>query len=62
MTNTPAYWACLKVVKKPEEDIEKIITRAQCYKSFYGRNLRMLVISSSVGPRQAFPAKSNVCW
>ncbi len=33
----------------------------QCYNTFYGRNLRMLVISYSVCPWQAFPAYTNVC-
>jgi len=28
---------------------------AQCYKTFYGRNLRMFVISYSVCPWQDFP-------
>jgi hypothetical protein len=35
--------------------------RAQCYKTFYGRNLRIFVISYSVCPWQTFPAQSNVC-
>ncbi len=35
--------------------------RAQCYKTFYDRNLRIFVISQSVCQRQAFPAQSNVC-
>ncbi len=31
----------------------------QCYKTFYGRNLRIFVISLSVSPLQAFPAYSH---
>jgi len=31
------------------------------YKTFYGRNLRIFTISSSVCPWQAFPTYSNVC-
>jgi hypothetical protein len=30
--------------------------RTQCYKAFYGRNLRMLIISQSVWPWHSFPA------
>jgi hypothetical protein len=37
-----------------------INTRAQCYKTFYGRILRIFEISWSVCPWQAFPVKSNV--
>ncbi len=33
----------------------------QPYKTFYGRNLWICVISQSVYPWQAFPAQSNVC-
>jgi hypothetical protein len=29
---------------------------AQCYKTFYGRNLRIFVINYIVCPWQAFPA------
>ena len=36
--------------------------QGKCYKTFYGRNIRMLVISLSVCPWQSFPAKSNACW
>ncbi len=36
-------------------------TRALCYQTFYGCNLRMFIISYSVCPRQASPAYSNVC-
>jgi hypothetical protein len=35
--------------------------KGQSYKTFYGCNLRIFVISWSVCPWQAFPAKSNVC-
>ncbi len=35
-------------------------SRASCYKSHYVRNLRIFVVSQSVCPWQAFPAKSNV--
>ncbi len=34
---------------------------AQCYKTFYVRNLRMFVISQSACNQQAFPAQSIVC-
>ncbi len=37
------------------------LCQGRCYKTFYPRNLRMLVISQSVGLRQAFPAQSNLC-
>jgi hypothetical protein len=30
------------------------MTRAQCYKTFYGRNLQIFVIDYSVSPLQAF--------
>jgi hypothetical protein len=33
---------------------------AQCYVTFYTCSLRMLIISLSVYPWQAFPAQSNV--
>jgi hypothetical protein len=36
-----------------------IDTRGKCYKTFYGRNLRILAISKSVFPWQAYPANSN---
>ncbi len=36
-------------------------TRAQCYKTFYVRNLRKFVISQSVCLWQAFTAQPNVC-
>ncbi len=36
-------------------------TLGQCYKTFYGRKLRIFKISWSVCPWQTFPAKSNVC-
>ncbi len=32
---------------------------AQCFETFYGRNLRVFVISESVYPWQAFQAWSN---
>ncbi len=32
-----------------------------CYKTFYGRNLWVFVITSSVCPWQAFPVLNNVC-
>jgi hypothetical protein len=35
--------------------------RAQCFKTFYVRNLRVNVISVSDCPWQAYPALSNVC-
>jgi hypothetical protein len=34
----------------------KSLTKGQYYKAFYGRNLRIFVISYSVCPWQAFPA------
>ncbi len=34
---------------------------AQCYKTFYGCNLHMLIISKSVGPQKSFSGQSNVC-
>ncbi len=37
-----------------------IDTRAQCYKTFYGRNLSMFVLAQSVCTCQAFLAQSNV--
>jgi len=36
-------------------------TRGQCYKTFYGRNLRIFVLRKSVYLWQAFPAEPNVC-
>ncbi len=36
-------------------------TRGQCYKTFFGRNLRLFTISWSIFPREALPAYSNVC-
>ncbi len=41
--------------------VPKFITRAQCYKKNYVRNLRISVISQSVCPWLAFPAQANVC-
>jgi hypothetical protein len=38
----------------------EIDTKAQCYKTFYVRNLRIYVISESVCPWQSFLAKYNV--
>ncbi len=32
------------------------------YKTYYRRNLQILVISHSVRPWQAFPALTDVCW
>jgi hypothetical protein len=34
---------------------------AQCYKAFYGRNLRMFVLSWNAFPHQVFPVKSTFC-
>ncbi len=34
---------------------------AQCYKTFYDRNLQLFIISETVCYCQAFPAYSNVC-
>jgi hypothetical protein len=34
---------------------------AQYYETFYGRNLRMFIISLSVCPLQAFAAKCSKC-
>jgi hypothetical protein len=36
-------------------------TRGQCHKTTYGHKLRLFIISKSICPWQAFPAKSNVC-
>ncbi len=49
--------------------IRKLQTKKFCnigpcgryYKTFYGRKLRIFVISQSVCPSQAFPAQSNMC-
>ncbi len=35
-------------------------TWGPCYKTLFVRNLRIFVISQSVGPQQAFPVQSNV--
>ncbi len=36
-------------------------SQAQCYKTFFVRNLRIFIISQSVCPRQVLLAQSNVC-
>jgi hypothetical protein len=53
--------------KRREIDINDVVRRfvfrqtsAQCYKTFYSRNLRVLVISYRVCIRQAFLVKPNV--
>jgi hypothetical protein len=38
-----------------------IVTCGQHYNTFYGRKLRLFIISYSVCPCQAFTAYSNVC-
>jgi hypothetical protein len=45
---------------KRVKGVEKPLTWAQCYKTFYIRNLRMVVISKSIRTCQAFPAWSYV--
>ncbi len=54
--------------KKPERRSKKRrstfmtkTSRGQCYKTFYGRKLRLFIISYSVYLWQPFPTKSNVC-
>ncbi len=47
--------------QKKQEQREAKEARCQCYKTFYGRKLRLFVLSYSVCPWQAFPAKPNVC-
>ncbi len=42
--------------KKLKFNFQKVAFRGQCYKTFYGRNLRILIISFGVCPRQVFPA------
>ncbi len=37
-----------------------IYNAGQCYKTFFGRKLRLFVISQSICPWHAFPAQSNV--
>ncbi len=43
------------------ESVMFLLFRAQCYQTFYVRNLRKFVISQSVCHWQAFPAQPNVC-
>ncbi len=38
----------------------EMTSRCQCHKNFYGRKLRLFIISQSVCPLQAFPAQPNV--
>jgi hypothetical protein len=49
------------IFKLQPEKFNKNVTRAQCYKTFYVRALRIFVLSYSVCPWEAFPALSNVC-
>ncbi len=56
--NTQAYYE--KSVTYARKKVYNIGPRIQCYKTFYGRYLRMFIISQSVCPWQAFPAKSSV--
>jgi hypothetical protein len=58
-TNALAYMNSL--VSDKHEKVYNVDTRGQCYKAFFFRNLRIFIISWSVCPCQAFPAKSNVC-
>ncbi len=44
-----------------EKQFCSIDTWGRCYKTFYGRKLRIFVISQSVCSWRAFPAQSNVC-
>jgi hypothetical protein len=48
-----------KFVTYGRKKISKIGTKAQCYRTFFVRNLQIFVISSSVCPWQAIQAKSN---
>jgi hypothetical protein len=41
--------------------ISEILDLGQCCKTFCGSNLRIFVISLSIGTWKAFPAKYNVC-
>ncbi len=50
-----------KFVNYREKMFYNIDLRGQCYKTFYGRKLRFLVVSQSVYPQQASPAQSIVC-
>ncbi len=43
------------------EAAQEVAIWGQCYKTFYGRTLCIFIISQSVCPWQAFPAKSIVC-
>jgi hypothetical protein len=38
--------------------LAKEMLRCQCYKTFYGRKLRIFFVSWSICPWQAFPASS----
>ncbi len=51
-------WPCRQLWQKKFYNID---SRGLYYKTFYARNLHILVISKSVYPWQAFPALSDVC-
>ncbi len=57
VANTLAYYYMVTITAV------KCILQAwgQCYKTFYGRKLRLFIISYSVCPWKALPAQSNVC-
>jgi hypothetical protein len=44
-----------KYLEKITEKTTQIMTKGLYYKTFYGRNLQIFVISSSVCPWQAYP-------
>ncbi len=54
MTNTLAYYL-------PALQQAVIFNTDPMLQNFYGHNLRMFVISQSVGHSQTFPVQSNVC-
>jgi hypothetical protein len=47
-TNTLAYFAELSVTQK-----NVLSTRGQCYKTFYGRELRLFIIARALAPNTA---------
>ncbi len=50
--NTLAYFVIRQARRK---EFTMVDTWAQCYETFYARNLLIFVMSYNVGPRQAFP-------
>ncbi len=57
-TNTLAFFASASVTKKKRFIA---LTPGPNFIQLFGHNLQMFVISWSVCPRQAFPARSNLC-